>query len=74
MRLSGADGDLLDREHGAERVRQPVERSGLTQRDFAEVVGTSPSLLSTYASGKVTPSAAMLVRMERMSEGSGAEW
>ncbi len=30
--------------------------------------GTSTSRLSTYATGKVTPSAALLVRMRRMTE------
>ena len=48
----------------AERVRRAVARSGLTNARFAELVGTSASRLSTYASGKVTPSAAMLVRIE----------
>jgi len=31
---------------------------------FATQVGTSASRLSTYATGRVTPSAAMLVRIE----------
>lgn len=51
----------------AERVRAAVERSGLTHARFAELVGTSASRLSTYLSGRVTPSAAMLVRIERAS-------
>lgn len=51
----------------ADRVRAAVARSGLTNAQFAELVGTSGSRLSTYASGKVTPSAAMLVRIEAAS-------
>lgn len=60
-----ADADRADRDEVAARVRAAVDRSGLTNTRFAELVGTSASRLSTYLSGKVTPSAAMLVRIER---------
>ena len=33
-------------------------------RSAGALVGTSPSRLSTYLSGKVTPSASMLLRIE----------
>lgn len=49
----------------AARIRAAVERSGLTNAQFAELVGTSSSRLSTYLRGQVTPSAAMLVRIEQ---------
>ncbi len=64
-----SDADGADRAVVAERVRRAVERSGLTQAQVAELVGTSASRLSTYVSGKVTPSAALLVRLERLAEG-----
>jgi hypothetical protein len=54
-----------ERDAVAALVRAAVERSGLTSAAFAELVGTSASRLSTYMSGKVTPSAAMLVRIQR---------
>jgi hypothetical protein len=60
------DADRSERDEVAARVRAAVERSGLTQARFAELVGTSASRLSTYLSGSVTPSAAMLVRIERV--------
>ena len=60
-----ADADKGERTEVAGRVRAAVARSGLTNRDFAQLVGTSASRLSTYLNGKVTPSAAMLVRIER---------
>ncbi len=60
-----ADADRRDRGEVAGRVRAAVERSGLTNAEFAAVVGTSASRLSTYVSGKVTPSAALLLRIER---------
>ncbi|MDQ2883501.1 MAG: XRE family transcriptional regulator [Actinomycetota bacterium] len=41
--------------------------SGLARVDFASAIGTSVSRLSTYLSGKVTPSAALLVRMRRVA-------
>lgn len=63
-----ADADRADRDEVAARVRAAVDRSGLTNARFAELVGTSPSRLSTYLSGKVTPSAAMLVRIERTGQ------
>ncbi|MBI1844133.1 MAG: helix-turn-helix transcriptional regulator [Actinobacteria bacterium] len=53
----------------AERVRTAVERSGLTRAQFADLVGTSASRLSTYLNGKVVPSAAMLIRIERGGAG-----
>ncbi len=62
-----ADAERREREEVAERVRQAVRRSGLSKARFAEQVGTSASRLSTYLNGKVTPSAAMLLRIERLS-------
>lgn len=52
----------------AERVRQALARSGLTAAKFAERLGTSASRFSTYANGTVMPSAALLLRMERMAQ------
>ncbi len=52
----------------AERVRDAIARSGLTSAQFASEVGTSASRPSTYATGSVTPSASMLIRIERTGE------
>jgi transcriptional regulator with XRE-family HTH domain len=46
--------------------------SGLSRAEFAARIGTSPSRLSTYATGKVVPSAAMLVRMRRQASAGTA--
>ena len=56
-----------EREQVAEEVRRLVAGSGVTQRQFAQWVGTSPSRLSTYVSGSVTPSASLMLRMARTS-------
>lgn len=49
----------------AQEVNRLLALSGLTQREFAQWIGTSPSRMSTYVSGSVTPSAALLLRMRR---------
>lgn len=48
------------------RLRSLLNRSGLSQREFAAQLGTSPSRFSTYLNGKVTPGADLLVRAERV--------
>ncbi|TNM37394.1 helix-turn-helix domain-containing protein [Nocardioides albidus] len=58
---------LHERTQVARHIRQCVARSGVSQREFATWVGTSPSRLSTYASGRVVPSATMLLRIRRAS-------
>lgn len=52
----------------ADHIRTTIAATGLTQREFATLVGTSPSRLSTYVTGSVTPSAAMLLRINRMAK------
>lgn len=60
-----------ERREIAGQVRWHLERSGLTRAEFAECIGTSASRLSTYLSGKVTPSAALLLRMQRLEPPAG---
>ncbi|MEX2393723.1 MAG: helix-turn-helix transcriptional regulator [Actinomycetota bacterium] len=52
-----------ERDAVAAETRDLVRRSGLTKAGFASRIGTSPSRLSTYLSGQVTPSAALMVRI-----------
>ena len=59
-----SDAEAAERGVVAGRVRAAIAASGLTASAFAAAVGTSASRLSTYATGKVTPSASMLVRIE----------
>lgn len=56
-----------EREAVAQRLRDAIELSGLSQAAFAKAMGTSASRLSTYLSGSVIPSGALLVRMERLA-------
>jgi DNA-binding transcriptional regulator YiaG len=61
-----------ERAEVAAEIRQAVERSGLSRAEFAAAIGTSASRLSTYATGRVTPSAALMVRV-RIATARSAE-
>jgi DNA-binding transcriptional regulator YiaG len=52
----------------ATEIRDAVKRSGLSRAEFAARIGTSASRLSTYASGKVTPSATLMLRVRRIAD------
>jgi transcriptional regulator with XRE-family HTH domain len=60
--------EASEREAVATEIAELIEASGLSRGDFATRIGTSASRLSTYATDKVTPSAALLVRMRRAAE------
>jgi len=57
-----------DRQLVAREIRRLVAVSGLSQRQFAALCGTSAPRVSTYVNGLVTPSASMMVRFTRVSE------
>jgi len=63
-----ARAEASERDEVATEVRRSIARSGLDRSEFASRIGTSPSRLSTYATGKVMPSAALMVRMRRLLE------
>ena len=65
IRRARTETERADRAEAAARVRAALASAGTTQGQFASSVGTSASRLSTYLNGKVTPSAAMLIRIER---------
>jgi len=48
------------------RLKHAVRRTGMTLRQFAPLVGTSYSRLSTYLSGDAVPSAALAWRIEQV--------
>ena len=57
-----------EQEHIAAQIRQAVTESGLSKAEFAANIGTSGSRLSTYLSGKVTPSATLMLRILKTAE------
>ncbi|UMG93633.1 helix-turn-helix transcriptional regulator [Nocardioides sp. TF02-7] len=63
--LCRADAEQAERRAVAREIRKLVAESGLSQRAFASAVGTSASRLSTYVTGSVVPSAAMMLRITR---------
>lgn len=63
---SREEAEAAERAAVAAEVKRLIAASGLTRREFASRIGTSTSRLSTYATGKVTPSATLLLRMGRL--------
>ena len=61
------DATDAERAQVAQEIRDLVARSRLSREDFALRLGTSRPRLSTYMSGKVTPSAALMLRMRRVT-------
>ncbi len=59
--------EATERAAVAAEIREAVKRSGLSRAEFASQIGTSASRLSTYASGRVTPSATLMVRIRHVS-------
>lgn len=66
--------EASERAEVAATVAGLVTRSGLSMGELAEHIGTSRTRLSTYRSGKVVPSAALLVRLRGVvSQIAGSE-
>lgn len=63
-----AVAEAAERAAVAREVAGLIAQSGLTLSEFATRIGTSRSRLSTYRSGSVTPSAALLLRMQRVAQ------
>lgn len=59
--------EAAERAAVAAEIDSLVRKSGLSRAEFASRVGTSAPRLSTYATGKVTPSAALLLRMRHVA-------
>ncbi len=76
--MEGAISRARARAEGEERrtvaaeIRQAIASSGLSSAEFAASIGTSASRLSTYATGKVVPSATLMLRIRmRLAELAG---
>jgi hypothetical protein len=66
LQRARADAEAAERAEVAAAIADLLDESGLSRAEFAAAIGTSVSRLSTYLSGWVTPSAALLVRMRRV--------
>jgi hypothetical protein len=50
------------------QVRALLDRSGLNTREFASRIGVSADQLTSYLDADVSPSAAQMIRMQRLAE------
>ena len=66
--MGRAVGDLEDQQLVVDALTAALAKSGTSQASFAAALGTSQPRLSTYINGRVMPSAALLVRAQRLSE------
>jgi ribosome-binding protein aMBF1 (putative translation factor) len=67
LRRARVSQEEREREEVIRRIRRAIDATEVSQADFAKLIGTSASRLSTYLSGQVTPSAGMLVRIENVA-------
>lgn len=61
-------GDPEDQQMVIDTLTEALAGSGLSQGSFAAALGTSQPRLSTYMTGRVMPSAALLIRAQRLSD------
>jgi len=57
-----------ERAEVARHVRLLVDRSGLGQHEFASRIGAAPEELAAYLDGSTSPTAALMIRMRRLSD------
>ena len=59
--------EAAERHEVVQELAAYLARSGMTRAEFAQQLGTSPSRLSTYLTGKVVPSAVVMVRARKLA-------
>lgn len=57
-----------ERSEASRHVRLLVERSGLTEREFASRIGVTAAELATFLEATTSPSASLMIRMRRLSD------
>jgi hypothetical protein len=57
-----------ERAEVARHVRLLIDRSGLNQQEFASRIGVAPEDLAAYLDGSTSPSAALMIRIRRLSD------
>ncbi len=68
--LERARAHLEANERGevARHVRLLIDRSGLGEQEFASRIGVAPEDLTGYLDGSTSPTAALMIRMRRLSD------
>jgi DNA-binding transcriptional regulator YiaG len=57
-----------EREEVARHVQVMIERSGLSQREFASRIGVPNEQLTAYLDGTTSPAASLMIRIRRLSD------
>ncbi len=57
-----------ERSEVARHVRLLIDRSGLAEQEFASRIGVTTEELIAYLDGNTSPSAALMIRMRRLSD------
>ncbi|HEX2212142.1 MAG TPA: XRE family transcriptional regulator [Mycobacterium sp.] len=57
-----------EREEVARHIRALLERSGLGHQEFASRIGVPAKEFAAFLAGQTSPSAALMVRMQRLAE------
>ena len=60
--------EASERAEVARHVQVMIERSGLSQREFASRIGVPNEDLSAYLDGSTSPSASLMIRIRRLSD------
>ena len=60
--------DANERAEVARHVRLLIDRSGLAEQEFASRIGVSAQDLAAYLDGSASPSAALMIRIRRLSD------
>ena len=60
--------DANERAEVARHVRLLIERSHLSRAEFASRIGVAEAELAEHLTGAVSPSAALMIRMRRLSD------
>ena len=57
-----------ERSEASRHVRLLIERSGLTEREFASRIGVAAADLAAFLAASISPSASLMIRMRRLSD------
>ncbi len=57
-----------ERAEAARHVRLLLDRSGLSEQEFASRIGVASADLAIYLEGKISPPASLMIRMRRLSD------
>ena len=57
-----------ERAEAARHIRMLLDRSGLSEQEFASRIGVPTEDLEVYLNGKISPPASLMIRMRRLSD------